>query len=56
MGRHDYGRLGLGDQKKDAVTPTLIETLKDEPISCISAAGAVSMIVSESGESDILAY
>ncbi|XP_018026073.1 regulator of chromosome condensation [Hyalella azteca] len=49
MGRHDYGRLGLGDaDRKDAKVPTLIETLK-QPVKDVSAAGCVSVAVTEEG-------
>lgn len=50
MGRHDYGRLGLGENhKKDAVTPTLVTVLEKELVAAVSAAGSVSLVVAESG-------
>lgn len=48
-GRHDYGRLGLGEVKSEQDEPKLIETLKDEAISCISANMAASFAVNDLG-------
>jgi len=49
MGRHDYGRLGLGEEfKKDALKPTKITGF--EEMVEVSAAGSVSVVVSKQGE------
>ena len=50
MGRHDYGRLGLGEAfKKDAVIPTKVDALHD--VLQVSAAGSVSLVVAKDGTS-----
>ena len=49
MGRHDYGRLGLGEAcTKDAEQPQAIPHLQNA--TAISAAGSTSLVVTQTGQ------
>ena len=51
IGRHEYGRLGLGDAKKeDATVPTPIPGLKGKKVVDVSCGTAVSFAVTDDGE------
>ena len=55
IGRHEYGRLGLGDRetdggKADAIVPTLIPKLAKLKCVDVSCGTAVSFAVTEDGE------
>ncbi|KAI1284830.1 Regulator of chromosome condensation [Halotydeus destructor] len=50
VGRHHYGRLGLGEITEDAKSPRLIEALSDELIVDIACGGTNSFAVSSSGK------
>ncbi|CAH1396649.1 unnamed protein product [Nezara viridula] len=50
LGRHEYGRLGLGADCTDADVPTLVKIPNDEKCSDISCGSTASFAVTESGK------
>lgn len=50
IGRHEYGRLGLGEDAKDATELIAIPKLKDYKVTTISAGSCTSFAVTEKGE------
>ena len=50
LGRKEYGRLGLGENCKDAKKPTLITALANKKCVDVSCASSVSFAVTEEGE------
>ena len=50
FGRHEYGRLGLGNVKEDANQPKLIESLKGKKVIDISCGASSSFAITEDGQ------
>lgn len=49
IGRHEYGRLGLGEDAKDATELVEIPKLKDMKVTTISAGSCTSFAVTDTG-------
>ncbi|KFM66928.1 Regulator of chromosome condensation, partial [Stegodyphus mimosarum] len=49
LGRHDYGRLGLGENCDEKSNPTIISALENEKCTDISCGNCVSFAVSDQG-------
>jgi len=50
IGRADYGRLGLGEDAKDAESPAALPSLKDQKIVEVGCGTAVSYAVTDDGK------
>ncbi|KAK4336924.1 hypothetical protein RND71_043530 [Anisodus tanguticus] len=50
FGRHEYGRLGLGNVKEDATQPKMIETFKGKKVVDISCGGISSFAITSEGK------
>ncbi|XP_076058734.1 regulator of chromosome condensation 1 [Oratosquilla oratoria] len=50
MGRCEYGRLGLGEGSKDAISPTMVPKLIDKTVTHVSAGECVTLAVTNDGE------
>ena len=50
VGRHEYGRLGLGANAKEAAKPMQVTSLDNENISMVACGEAVSFAISSKGD------